>query len=93
MRVVALKGFRDKRESVYRNKGDEFEVTPERFEELKANAVKAGMGLVVEEVREQPKKKGRPTKAELLAEAEELGIEVPAKATVAMLQSLIEEAR
>jgi len=39
-----------------------------------------------------PARKGRPTKAELLAEAEELGIDVPERATNAEISKLIEEA-
>lgn len=95
MRVVALKRFRDKVENVFRNKGDEFEISRERFEELKVNGINAGMGVVVEEVAPlpQPKRKGRMTKADLLAEAEELGIEVPEKATYSELQALVKEAR
>lgn len=41
----------------------------------------------------KPARKGRPTKAELIAEAEALGIEVPAKATNPEIAAMIEEAR
>ena len=40
-----------------------------------------------------PARKGRPTKAELIAEAESLGIDVPEKATNQEISKLIEEAR
>ena len=43
--------------------------------------------------RPAPARKGRPTKAELLAEAEALGIDVPEKATNPEISKLIEEAR
>ena len=45
------------------------------------------------EARPKAARKGRPTKAELIAEAEALGIEVPAKATNPEIAAIIEEAR
>ena len=54
----------------------------------------------IEAVAEAPKaqeapakRSGRPTKAELLAEAASLGIDVPSKATNAEIARLIEEAK
>lgn len=40
-----------------------------------------------------PARKGRPKKEELLAQARELGIEVPSRATNPEIMRLIEEAR
>ena len=41
----------------------------------------------------KPKKSGRPTKADLIAEAEGLGIEVPEGATNPQIAKLIDEAK
>ena len=68
---------------------DGMEVSDERIEELATDANRRGVPLI-EKVEEKPKS---ATKAQLLAEAEELGIEVPERATKRELESLIEESR
>lgn len=69
MKIIVLKVFRDLKEDVKREIGDEFEVTEERFEEIEKGLSKFGEGpwvKVVEEVPaeevEEPKKPARKTK-------------------------------
>ena len=51
-------------------------------------------GAVAEAAAPAPKKSGgRPTKAELIAEAQDLGIEVPEGATNPEIKALIDEAK
>ena len=91
MLIECVQGFQDyEHNKLWRKPGDRWEVTPERFAAI--NATKWGvLAKAVEEPK--TKKKGRPTKAELMAEAEALGIEVPKGATNPEIYKLIEEAK
>lgn len=93
MLIEAVQGFQDyEHDKRWRVPGERWEVTPARFEAI--NSTKWGvLAKAVEEAPVAPKRKGRPTKAELLAEAEELGIEVPEGATNPQIHALIKEAR
>lgn len=65
MKIKALRRFEDYKEDVIREVGDEFEVTEERFEEIKVGLTKFGEGDWVEEVVEPktaPAKKTTTTK-------------------------------
>ena len=89
MLIECVKGFEDyENDRRWREPGERWEVTPERFAAI--NATKWG---VLAKAVEEPKKKARPTKAELVAEAESLGIKVPKNATASRIEKLIEEAR
>lgn len=89
MLIECVKGFQDyEHDSRWREPGERWEVTPERFAAI--NATQWG---VLAKAVDAPVKKARKTKAELVAEAESLGIEVPKGATAAKVAQLIEEAR
>lgn len=55
MKVVARKEFKDFKENVTRNPGDEFIVNKARFEELQEKLAKFGPGPWVEEVKASEK--------------------------------------
>jgi len=89
MLIECVKGFEDyENDNRWREPGERWEVTPERFAAINGTH----WGVLAKAV-ETPKKKARPTKAELVAEAEGLGIEVPKGATNSQIAKLIEEAR
>lgn len=91
MLVECVKPFRDLAEKVDRKVGEVWDVTLDRLEEIEAVTE---YGQLVRTTEARPKHKGgRPTKAELVAEAEALGIEVPKGATNPQIAKLIEEAR
>lgn len=100
MLVRATMRFRDlveteaRGEDFYREEGEAWEVSPERAESL-AESKWGPLALPAEPRPEEPKpkRKGRPTKSELLAEAEMLGVDVPRGATNPQIAKLIEEAR
>ena len=100
MYVKALVDFHDNLKNVDRKRGEVFIATEERFAEINSVAPRHGLEAIVERVGEEPKpeqkpepkRKGRMTKAELAAKAEELGVEVPKGATNAQIAALIEEA-
>lgn len=80
-----------------RHIGEEWEVSEKRLDALLAYPHAKLVEVVVAEPvcaeAAKPARKCKPTKAELVAEAESLGIKVPAKATNAQIAKLIEEAR
>lgn len=86
-----VKDFEDLQDNRHAYKvGDEYprkglKVADERIMELATNRNRRRVPLIEE--AERPKRK---TKAEMLAEAEELGIDVPKGATVAEIQGLLE---
>lgn len=87
--IEAVKVFEDLAEGVDRKPGDRWKVDDERFEAINSTIY----GELAKRVESEPKPKGRPTKAELMAEAEELGIDVPKNATNPQIAELIKEAR
>jgi hypothetical protein len=89
--IEALKPFKDIAAGVDRKVGERWEVDLERFNEVNSTIY----GELAKRADEEPKQKakGRPTKAELVAEAEALGVEVPKGATNPQIAKLIEEAR
>lgn len=94
MLIEAVQGFQDyEHNKLWRKPGERWEVTPQRFAAI--NSTKWGiLAKAVDEPEAKPKaKKGRPTKAELLAEAKELGIEVPKGATNPEIYALIKGAK
>lgn len=89
--VEAIRPFEDLVEHVDRVVGERWEVDRKRAEAI--NSTQYGqLVAIVSETRPFGKLKGRPTKAELLAQAEELGIEVPEGSTNPEIAELIEEA-
>lgn len=93
MLIEAVQGFQDyEHNKRWREPGERWEVTPERFTAINSTR----WGILAKAVPEEPKAtkvKGRPNKAQLLATARELGIEVPEGATNPQIARLIEEAR
>lgn len=87
-RVKAIRDFWDKKARVNRKANEEFEATAQRISELNACGVEQCFAPLVKELSE-PRKSGRPTKAELLAEAEEKGVEVPEGATNPEIAALV----
>ena len=97
MLVKCVREFRDlENKRMLRSAGERFEVTPERFAALNATRY----GTLVEQADNtsdaksgEKKVKGRPNKAELLKQAEALGIDVPEGATNPQIAKLVEEAK
>ena len=100
MHVRTLVSFFDIKAGVDRRVGEEFIVDEGRFSQINAVGYeKVGAPLVDAVDRDEPKpepapkRQKRPTKAELLAEAEELGVDVPEGATNPQIAKLIAEAK
>ena len=98
MRVRVIKQFKDKYTKLLRRVGEEFEVTPERFEEMNSTA----LGIFVKELEEEPPTEppedslidfSSMTKAQLIKYAAGQGIELNMEMTKnAMIESLLKKA-
>jgi len=84
--IEAVRKFEDLVEHVDRKPGDRWEVDDKRFKAINST-------VYGELARKVAKPKGRPTKAELVSEAEALGVDVPEGSTNPEIWKLIEEAR
>jgi hypothetical protein len=89
--VKAVKKFKDLVEQVDRSCGEQWMVDKARFKELNSTIY----GELVQRIDVDPaiRISGRPKKSELIAMAEELGIEVPEGATNPEIARLIKEAQ